>query len=515
MKENVLSWFRKNCYYILGMVLFGTAVYFMLMSEELVNCYDGNWMNSNYLAGTWERSIGRWLWPYLDKLRFGVVSVSLNSFLTLILEAVTAVFLVDLFQIRDKLAAFLVGAIFISGPITCDILSYAYMSPTFGMAFLLSVIACVFLKRIHHPVLGVILCAVSIACSMGCYQAYLGVTCVLMLFLLLEMILKKQDLQEIGLMIVKMASSVVAGGALYKIIITLVNWIYHVDLADYRGMSSISVKSILLNLPRMIPQAYIDFYNYFASEGAIQKNVFWGNRWIYFGIFAAAGIFLIRMFVKRLKSSPVHTVLLLAVLALIPVACNVSILIASGNPTILLMCGGMAVLPGLILCLMYVFEKKSLLYHVYTVILCLSVWVNICIVTNDQIAMRDGRTSVETITQNIVTELMHDGYLDEKPQVAFVGSPYKNKFFNRTVPFDTANDYAQFGRWWVETENNRRSWHYGMLLHWCGIDLDWCGDTKYNEILASGQIEEMNCFPEDDSIRVIGDVVVVKVSDKY
>lgn len=514
IEKEIAKWFQKHGGFIAALVLFGSAVYFMLMSQELVNCYDGSWWNSRFIADAWERSIGRWMWPYIDMLRFGVVSVALNTFLTLLLEAIAVAFLLDIFQIESKVASFLIGALFVSAPLTCDALSYAYMSPTFGMAFLLSIISVVLLIKLENPLAGVILCGMGIACSMGCYQAYLGVTCVVMLFLLLEKILEREDIKELGFTALKMGVSVIFSGGVYKAIVTVTNRFYQVPLADYRGINNVSLKSILVNLPYTIPRTYKDFYNFFFSESGIQKNLF-GNRWIYLCIFVIAGIGIIGIVMHRLKQSMVHGLLFLIILFLIPVACNVSIILASENNTNLLMSGGMTLLPGLLLCVIYTFYRKSLVYHVFNLVLCASLWVNICLVTNDQIAMRDGRTATATLTQNIVTELFHGGYLDNKPAVVFVGSPYHNKFFNRTEAFNSANAYAQFGKWWLDAGNNRRSWQNGMLLHCCGVDLEWCDDMMYDDIIASGQLEEMKEFPEDDSIRVIEGIVVVKVSDTY
>ena len=67
---------------VVGGTLFGVLVYFSMMSLDLVNSYDGIWHWSNFIAGDWEISLGRGLQRYFDKLRFGIVSTSLNTVLT-------------------------------------------------------------------------------------------------------------------------------------------------------------------------------------------------------------------------------------------------------------------------------------------------------------------------------------------------------------------------------------------------------------------------------------------------
>ena len=141
LTEKAKRWFGEYGRNVFWLTLFGAAVYFTLLSQDLYNSFDGLWEFSNYQAGEWERSIGRWFWPYIDRLRFGVVSYALNSMITLFLDSLALTLLADLFEIREKKTAFLLGAFFIASPVTCDVLSYSFMSPTFGTAFLLSVLS--------------------------------------------------------------------------------------------------------------------------------------------------------------------------------------------------------------------------------------------------------------------------------------------------------------------------------------------------------------------------------------
>ena len=69
---------------IIGQVIMGVMVYFMMMSLNLVNDLDGLWHPSNFIAGDWEISLGRALQRYADRARFGIVSEPFNTILTLI-----------------------------------------------------------------------------------------------------------------------------------------------------------------------------------------------------------------------------------------------------------------------------------------------------------------------------------------------------------------------------------------------------------------------------------------------
>ena len=174
-----------------------------------------------------------------------------------------------------------------------------------------------------------------------------------------------------------------------------------------------------------------------------------------------------------------------------------------------LLCGGWIAILG-------PYQKELKIYNGLTLILLVCVWLNICATTNDQVALHDGKNATTTLTRAIVQELISDDYLHEDTVIALVGRPSENPYFRKTEAFEKANEYARFGQWWgTDAGNNRRSWYYGMLRHYLGLELNWCDDDDYEEIRSSGELESMPNFPEEGSIKVVNDIVVVKVSDVY
>lgn len=203
-EKKILCWWEKHLMLILGSTIFGIIVYFMMMAMELSNDLDGIWHTSNFVAGNWEISLGRGLQRYFDKMRFGVVSVPFNSVLALLIESVAISLIIDLVAVKNKLFKILIAALLISNPVVCASLSYSYLVVNFALAYLFSVTAayaiCAFGKEKWY--LGSAVGAFFIAMSMGCYQAYIGVTCFLLLGLLIRMILDKDKWQRIGTLVV-------------------------------------------------------------------------------------------------------------------------------------------------------------------------------------------------------------------------------------------------------------------------------------------------------------------------
>ena len=98
---------------------------------------------------------------------------------------------------------------------------------------------------------------------------------------------------------------------------------------------------------------------------------------------------------------------------------------------------------------------------------------------------------------------------------------YRNKvtevrkgLFYSTELFEEASEYARFGDWWKDASCNMMSWD-GVLKNYCGIKLNICPVYKYNEVIKSGILNEMSCYPSENSICIDNDICIIKVSDEY
>ena len=97
--------------YFLVMLLFSAVVFFLLISQRLTNTFDGLWNNTWFFGGYWQVVTGRWLWPVIDALRFGIQTEPFNSLLTLSMMVLA----VTLHNIPEGMAVGVVYAGFLSG----------------------------------------------------------------------------------------------------------------------------------------------------------------------------------------------------------------------------------------------------------------------------------------------------------------------------------------------------------------------------------------------------------------
>lgn len=517
IEKNISHFFKNYGKYVLSGTEIGLLVYYMMMSLNLVNDLDGIWHLSNFIAGDWEISLGRGLQRYADRARFGIVSDPFNSMITLLLITVANVLILKKFDFRGNTYKTLFLIVTVANPVICNILSYSYMSVNFGLAYLLSVVSFICTKETLEDWKKVIEVIISgaffLAISMAFYQAYICLTCVLVVMYMIKMLIEKENTKKVLKYLGVVFGMFLLGGSLYFLITKALLYRADVQMASYKGASNSSVLSMLKNLSWSIKQCYVQFANYVFGEKAFSnlefiEIVLTSLLFIYM---AAVVIQFIRLFKQNKESA----FLFLTFIILLPVAACSILLIAVGN----LMTGLMSM--GIVMCIvlmgiMIPDEGKAgfWLKRIYLVILLAFTWFQLSAVINDQLALKEGKTATITLTENILSELYDEGYLEEYQTVAFVGRPAENDKFAKNTAYQMANGYAKFGCWSTDARNNRVSWE-GVISNFLGVNLNLCGDAEYQELSELEQVADMPEFPADGSICVIEDIVVVKVSELY
>lgn len=265
--EKIFStWVGSHIKFIFTNLMLGVLIYFTMMSENLVNSNDGIFYTSNYIAGNLEKSSGRGMLRYLDRIRSGVVSVPLNTILTLFIISIAGVLLLELFLINNTVIKILITLSLLANPVICATLPYAYTSVNYGLAFLSAIFAvyCIYYCSSHK--LGVVCGGVCIAFSLGCYQAYFDVTCLVILLLLIKMIIDNEEWNKIVVFSIKSILSIIIGGMFYFIYTKILLMRAGIELSSYKGVSEVSLKRTFTNLLEAVPRCYRNFGDFFGTH---------------------------------------------------------------------------------------------------------------------------------------------------------------------------------------------------------------------------------------------------------
>lgn len=524
MRRDALQWWKgPDKKYFCVMLGFAVVVYFPLMSQKLTNTFDGLWVDTYYIAGGWEFSIGRWLWPLADALRFGVQTDPINSLLTLSLVTLSFILVRRLFTTKDSFLTYLLGMAFISSASVSIQLSYRYMSPIFGLSLFLSVAAAYCVIRTENKVRAVVQGTVCLTLSLGLYQANLGSFCLILLVYFLMLLFQKLDRSLIHAHIAKSLCSAAAGVALYYLTLKLILLVTGFQMSEYNGAASVSPLYVLKRLPTGAARAYQIFGIYFF------RNQYRNNILQAMGFFALivllVGFGLLKRFWRVVRSRDPEYILLSAVaLAVLPAICNVTLLITSEATWRLQMAGALDLFIPLCILLLDVTRKKQpqnekLRMAVIggTVLLAgLIVYGNVYMRAVDQEAMYEGRKSLKSMTDRIADDLMDFGYFDgeERLPVVFVGRPSSNPTFLMREYYLYANTYAQIGRFWSGSGVAQPVWK-SVFQNITPINLTYGRVERYLEVYAESETKQMPTYPQEGYIRQIGDTVVVKISDDY
>lgn len=512
--------YREYKFVILSMIFFSLLLYSFFMTQQLTNNCDGFWQQNYYLAGGWEISCGRWLWPYLDKLLFGIHIDPLTTIGSLAFFIVGYILVLDMFKVKSKGIGVLGGLIFISSPVILVFLSYRYMALTFATSFLFSVFASYFLVKVNSRVFSIGLSMLFICLSMSFYQAHLAVVGVLGLSFIIYLCIHNISLNKILEFFIKLAISVVGGGLLYYLLLNIYLKFTGQELGGYIGASSVSIIGILKNLPVGIGKAYKSFFDFFLFKGEFKYNVFDEKEFI--GVFATVfGVMILFMIAYIFRQNMYNAIIVLLALVFMPIAATATLLLAEDAALFPQMSCSLIIAMVVILLLSgLVWEKSEMMVHKVLpekiVVVLVTVFSTFLIYGNsiqnllDQNAMEEGKNATVTMFTQVIDDLKEAGALSEGHELFFIGKPYDNKTFKASPLFDQANSYAKVGSF-TSSGDGMYLFYNALLNKLMQINVPVAYENYENKAYDE-YYQSMPCYPEDGYF-VVWDTVIVKISE--
>ena len=313
LKKNILpQW--KICF--LSAIVFGLIAHLYKITnwlpnwDSLVFRYDAQ----NML------SIGRWFLPVVTAPSSFYDLPWFTGLIAILLHGLGAVCVCKMFGVKKNITAALIGALITTFPVLTSVLTYNYVADGYAVSFLFSCIAALYLTK-KKP--NYLLSAILITLSVGIYQAYITVTIMLLLCYLIIEVLQNADIKEVLTKSVKFLITGVVGMVLYYVILLVILKITGIKLLEYQGANSVASLSNL----NLFASFYIikeSFVNYFFdfSNGL---NVF-GIINILILIFTV-GLYLIDIIKNKL--SFVKILLLVVFVVFLPIGSSVLGLINS------------------------------------------------------------------------------------------------------------------------------------------------------------------------------------------
>lgn len=501
-------------------VLIGFMTHFYAFTNKLYN-YDELYSTPGSYGLGIENN--RWFLEYLGREVAKVVGGSyslplFNGVLCVLLLAVSALLVVRMFGMKSSLFAALVGGLMVAFPAVTCMFFFMFTSVYYSIGIFLSVLAAYLL--IKHPKkwwLNLI-AAVLLACSLGIYQAYFpNAVCLCLIAVILSCAFggEKEEFRTVLLRGVRYVAVLGVGMVLYFVLNLAFHryWNIDVTMGGYQGLDSmghITAESLVQGLK----QCYESFAALCVRE-TLYLNTITSMMKSYFGvILILVGSALFLLFAK--KGNWAKKALMLVGFILLPIAIFLIYIMAPEAYVYTLMIYPAVFLLIFLLVWVERFAREMPKYRVVSslmqwagaglagFILVIYVWYgNGCYMSMEYTKYHDMAYFETMVTQ--IKSL--EGYRDDMP-VVMAGMEIEDE--TNQVGSLLGDVFGMEGK--SETNVNAYSRNH-LIAKYLGFVPEFGGYEDILTWMEREEVKNMNCYPDDGSIAIIDDTIIVKLSD--
>lgn len=458
----------------------------------------------------WQIALGRVLQPILLFLRGGLCNPWLISFCAVLWLSLGVYLVIDLLGIRKLITINMIsGVMACNGVLTALNASFLPWVDFFMLSLFLSVAGVWLCKRGTWKFLC--LGAIVLAAAMGIYQAYISVSIVLVIFLLLREAQKAEKLKDFLKKTVYYCASLLAAALLYYLMWQVIRRIFGIWVADsYNGLASLGDYTETSFLST-IALAYRKVFYYLAHPDVFVTMMFRGHSlsivWRYLlcaaNMIVVAGLIFYVVQKNRKKGRKIWQYLFQALLLLVlPAAMNFVCIISKGNDHILTLYA---------LVLLYVFtvaltEEQSGVWvkaAVWLSVLCV-IWTNVVYANQVYLKRELQDRAVTSFMTRIVADMEDmEGYEPGITPVAFCGpfgsSPYLQEMegLEDLLPYGMTKTPLTY----TGTEEAFIRYELAVPINYTRVPWD------------DPEVVRMPAYPNEGSIAYVGEVLVIKISN--
>ena len=253
--------------------------------------------------------IGRWFLPIASAPSSFYDLPFVTGLLAILFHAVASVCVCKMFNVKKNITAALIGALVVSFPTVTSVMLYNYVADSYAVAFLFACVAALLLTK-DKP--KYILATILIALSVGIYQAYITVTIMLLLcFLIFEVLNKETKLKETLVKCAKFLAVGAIGMVLYYLVLVIVLKVTGTALLEYQGFNSATSLSNLdiLGSLYVIKESFVNYFFDF-SKGINVFNILNIIVLIFTAVFYLSDIIKLKLPISKILVISVFVVLL-------------------------------------------------------------------------------------------------------------------------------------------------------------------------------------------------------------
>ena len=500
--NSINNWFTKDRKRIFLITLIvGFLVHFELMAKELL-AYDGYWHYGSMLAKGWEISLGRFLIPFSDMFRGSIVASILTTVLSLIVIGIANIFLIETLKIKKGFIKIAISILMVVTPTISLTFMYAYTAFGYSLALFFAVLSVYFIKKPKN-IKNIIFAIICIIATLGFYQAYLcyitGLYAISFIIKIIEN--KKINFKEFILDIF----IIIIGMILYYICLLIIVKILNLNISDYSNGNNILSISTITNIFTAIKNSYISCYDFYFTDEII-NNLSWLRNILYAAIFTLIiANFIIIIVENKIYKSIYRLIAIILMIFAFPIfLCSIE-LIAQSRSINLLMASSLYLPIILLLKQNELLKEKTFnnILNIFSYFICLVIiWTYILSNNATYVATDLYNKQMYSVGNIIVENIKENEDVKENMPVVIIGKlPFsiQNDELLKLTNFDVSD--VSMWTWQVFLQDN-------LALGWNIWDYS---DDK--GVTNTEEFKKMPSFPDEGYIKVINNVVVVKLEN--
>lgn len=518
MGEGLLSLYRTKIKREYKIAFFATLITALLIhiykfTNTLPN-HDSLW---NYYSNQNMTISGRWFLQWLCGISSYYDLPWINGLLSCIYIALTNCIIVAIFQLQNPFIIWLSGALLAASPATTETFFFEFTADGYFLAMLMAAMA-VYLSRIEdkkrwHQVLAIIL----LVLSLGTYQAYISFALILAICYFLEALLENRfNKNDYFKWVVRQILTYSFSFLLYYIIWKIILKTTHTVATSYQGIAtaSLSYKNFVFGIKNALRSFsfYIFQWN-IIEHGFTLYNIL---NILFLLALAAGGLYAIKKsnIVKRHYQFIFMIFCLLAILPFAYIFCFVSGETSYG----LRMEESLTVLFIFELVIYEKWIRYNKIKNIIGILLTLTVYNNSIMANisyfylnlsyersySDSVLILNQINSIQNINKCKKLVVLGDRII----KVAKEDDPVTGKSV-------TSGEMFIFKSTLDKSLLLNQEHTLDFLNATYGLDLHEVTKTEKNYLIKSVEAEKMPCWPEQGSIKVVDDIIVIKFGEEY
>lgn len=457
---------------------------------------------------------GRWFLHYASSLNYYTQMPMVIGVLAMLFLAASAMLMIHMFRIESCVMAGLWGGILAVFPAIADTNTYIYTASSYCLAISLATLGVWLTKKIKW---GIISGSALLALSMGIYQTYVTVAITLSVLLVIQELLNSESrIRSIFNSGLKYVVYICLGTGLYYVILKLFLKVKGIALWSYLGMSNVENGYPIEKIGSTICKTYAGVGRFFFRGEDGFNNIFIVCNVIVAILSVALVIEVIKK--QEVWKDRIKIFGLVILLALIPVSVNFTQIISPYSKPRLIMKFSFVFIYFIPIILIELIKKNS---HVkiqiqaaVTAIVGAFFVLAVYFWQYDNLLytmLNQAHRATLSFVTNVVSRIEGcEGY-HMGMQVIIVGGFPSDRYDSDISVYEEVKHESALSSSVIPL--NKHIYYY--MNDWLNVRIEEPPEEVFIHISETEEFKEMSLYPDDGSIKIIGNNVVVKMQELY